>query len=126
MSAKLIADQREAIYQALMTCDIGNVDKYSRTDPIPPGTMINGPRIEFPDNSFVGVAEWSIWMLQTRTAPAASGAKLDVDLTKVLLAFSHGIGCGLVIQRVENVVRTIEGIPLPGFTITVAAAVPNC
>jgi len=126
MSAKSIAEQRTVIYDTLVNCQIGNVEKYSRADPIPPVTVINGPRIDFPDNSFVGIAEWAIWLMGTRTAPAAALETLDESLTKVLLAFSHGVGIGVVIQRVENVVRTSEGVPLPGFTITIAAAVPNC
>lgn len=126
MSAKGIADQRTAIYDALVALNIGNVDKYSRKDPIPPGVMINGPRIDFPDNSHVGLCEWSIWLMGVRTAPADSLQKLDDDLTAVLLALSNGLSMGLVLQRVENSIRNADGIPLPGFTIVATAAVPNC
>lgn len=124
--AATLADQRTAIYDALVACDIGAVDKYARKDPIPPATMIVDPRIEFPDNSFVGLVEWPIWMLAQRQAPSAVGDTLDSNLAAVLLALSHGLRIGYVLRRVENIVRTIEGYPLPGYTIIGAAPLANC
>ena len=126
MSSLSLADQRTAIYDALVSCGIGNVDKYARKDPIPPATMIVDPRIEFPDNSALGIVEWPVWMLAPRQAPAAVGDALDANLAKVLLAFSHGMRFGFVLRRVENIVRTIEGYPLPGYTIIGAAPLANC
>jgi len=121
-----LAVQRTRLYDALVACDIGTVDKYARKDPIPPATMIVDPRIDFADNSILGQVEWSIWMLASRQAPAATGDALDVNLPKVLLSLSHGLGMGYVLRRVENVVRTIEGYPLPGYTIIGAAPLANC
>lgn len=120
------AEQRTAIYDALVAVNIGKVEKYGIQDPIPPVTMINDPRIDFPDNSFVGMVEWSIWMLATRKAPASNGSELDVNLPKVLAALSHGLNIGYVLRRVENYVRTIEGYPLPGYTIVGVCPLPNC
>lgn len=120
------AEQRTAIYDALVTLDIGNVEKYGKQDPIPPVTVIHDPRIDFPDNSYVGMVEWSIWMLATRKAPAANGSELDVNMPRVLAALSHGLNIGYVLRRVENYVRTIEGYPLPGYTIVGVCPLPNC
>lgn len=120
------ASQRAAIYAALDALDIGAVEKYGRPDPIPPVTMIPDPRIDFPDNSFVGMVEWSVWMLAPRKAPVATGSELDVNLPLVLKAFSHGMNIGYVLRRVDNFVRTIEGYPLPGYTIVGVCPLPNC
>lgn len=125
-SSKSLPDQRTAIYDALVACDLGTVEKYPRQDPVPPVTMINDPRIDFPDNSYVGLVEWSIWMLAPRKSQSVTSEELDINLPKVLAAFSHGIGIGFVIERVENVVRTIEGYPLQGYTIVGSAALANC
>jgi hypothetical protein len=118
--------QREAIYQTLIGLQIGAVEKYNRKDPVPPVTMVTDPRIDFPDNSYVGRVEWSIWMLGSRKSPDAIGENLDVAMPKVLAALSNGINIGFVLQRVENVVRTIEGYPLPGYTIYGTCSLPNC
>lgn len=120
------ADQRTAIYNTLIALDIGAVEKYGRQDPIPPVTMIPDPRIDFPDNSFVGMTEWSIWMLASRKAPSANGSELDINLPRVLSALRNGLNIGYVLRRVENYVRTIEGYPLQGYTIIGVCPLPNC
>lgn len=126
MSAVTLDSQRTALYDILVALDIGQVDKYPRSDPIPPVTMITDPRIEFPDNSILGIVEWSIWMLAERKAPAAVSGSLDIDMPAILLALSKGAGIGYVLRRVESTVRTIEGYTLPGYNIIGTAPLPNC
>lgn len=125
-NAKTIPEQRTAIYDALIACDIGTVEKYPRQDPVPPVTMINDPRLNFPDNSFIGSVEWTIWMIAPRMTLPAISEELDERMPKVLLALSHGIKIGFVLDRVENYVRTIEGVPFRGYTIYGSAALANC
>lgn len=125
-NAKTIPEQRQAIYDALIAADIGTVEKYPRQDPVPPVTMINDPRIVFPDNSFVGAVDWSIWMMAPRKVIPAVSEELDIRMPKVLLALSHGIRIGFVLDRVENYVRNVEGLSFPGYTIYGSAALANC
>lgn len=124
-NAVSLADQRTAIFTAVEAF-FPAVEKYPRKDPIPPVIMIEDPRIDFPDNSFVGMVEWTINMYNVRKAPASVSEDFDVTLPKLLLALSHGVKIGYRLTRVENRIMTVEGLPLPGYSIFGVAALPNC
>lgn len=126
MNALGIPEQRTALHDCIVANTETTVEKYPRKDPVPPVIMIGDPRIDFPENSMVGIVQWAVQMFATRQAPAAVSAGFDVELPKLLLALSHGLGMGFKLLRVENQVVPIEGYPLPGYTIIGSAPLANC
>lgn len=126
-NAVSLADQRTALFDAIRAVpDVPNVEKYLRKDPIPPVIVIDDPRIDFPDNSYVGLVEWTINMYAVRKAQPSVSEDFDTALPALLMALSHGVKIGYRLLRVDNRIMTVEGYPLPGYSIIGAAALPNC
>lgn len=102
------------------------VEMYPRDDPIPPVAMIIDPRITFPDNSKVGIVEWSTRLYEVRKASADVSRDFDAVLGDVLLVLGKGMGMGYVLDRVENVILNDMGYPLPGYVIIGHVILANC
>lgn len=129
MSNPTIPEMRQAIYdciQPILAPKNIAVIKHLRDDPIPPAAVIINPRIAFPDNSSVGIMEWSIRLYETRKASEATSASFDSLLGELLLPLGKGMKIGFVLERVENVILDAMGFPLPGYIIVGRIPLANC
>lgn len=129
MTTLALPEQRTALFDCikpiLALSKIG-VEKYPRDDPIPPVAMIIDPRMIFPDNSKVGMVEWSIRLYEVRKAPGGVSFDFDAILSSILMPLGKGMGMGYVLSRVENQVMTEQGYALPGYVIIGNCPLANC
>jgi hypothetical protein len=124
-----LPEQRQKLYdciQPLLAPHKINAEMYPRDDPIPPVAMIIDPRIVFPDNSKVGMVEWSIRLYEVRKSAAGVSFDFDALLGELLLPLGKGMGMGYVLNRVENQIMTEMGYQLPGYVIIGNCPLANC
>lgn len=129
MSNPTIPDMRTAIYDCIkpiLDAKKIAVIKHLRDDPVPPAAVIISPRIFFPDNSKVGITEWSIRLYEVRKANEATSASFDSLLGELLLPLGKGLNVGFVLDRVENAILDSMGFPLPGYIIVGRIPLANC
>jgi hypothetical protein len=103
-----------------------NVEIYPRDDPVPPVAMIIDPRIVFPENSILGMVEWSIRLYEVRKSPSGVSTDFDALLGQLLLPLGKGLGMGFVLNRVENAILNDMGYQLPGYVIVGTCPLANC
>lgn len=124
-----LAEQRTALFntlQLVMEPAKIAVIKYERDDPIPPCAMITRPRIIFPDNSKVGITEWSIRLYEVRKAGSAVADSFETLLPALLLPLGKGMNMGYVLSTVENSILDSMGYPLPGYIVVGHVPLANC
>ena len=129
MSQPALPEQRQKLFDcinAVLEPQRVKVEKYPRDDPIPPAAMIIDPRIIFPDNSILGMVEWSIRLYEVRKAPSGTSYDFDAILGDVLKPLGKGLGMGYVLVRVENAILTDMGYTLPGYVIIGTCPLANC
>lgn len=129
MTNPTLPEQRQRLHQALAgvfdPLEI-NVLLYHRDDVIPPAVTILNPRIVFPQNSAVGMVEWSVRIYEVRKASSGVAKDFDEILGTTLLALAKGLGMGFVLNRVENAILNDIGYPLPGYVIVSTCPLANC
>lgn len=129
MTQPALPEQRQKLYDCIVpvleTVKI-NVEKYPRDDPVPPVAMITDPRITFPDNSILGMVEWSIRLYEVRKSPSGVSTDFDAILGDVLKPLGKGMGMGFVLTRVDNAILNDMGYQLPGYVIIGTCPLANC
>lgn len=126
MTTLNLVDQRHSLWVEASAVLPYPVIEFPENDPVPPKAMIMNPRIDFPQNSAVGVVEWTLRLYQTREVPKATASKFDVDLAGLLLRLRKGCGMGYVLQRVDPQILTDIGVPLPGYIVIGNCPLANC
>jgi hypothetical protein len=129
MSQPSLTEQRQRLYDCVhgvLNPQRIVVEKYPRDDPIPPVAMIINPRITFPDNSKLGIVEWSIRLYEVRKANQDVAKDFDELLPQLLLPLGKGMGMGYVLDRVENAIMNEMGYTLPGYIVIGNVPLANC